>query len=80
MPKLDIEGLVKMIRDTFGDSNSQTREAVIKAFWGKENLCVMTQIWAADHKIKYRGVDTEVAFATAVDLGYRMGKKLGIIR
>jgi hypothetical protein len=74
MNQVDVDNLVKMIRDKYGDSSDETRKQVIHAFRGKDNLAVMAQIWANSHGIKYRGPDTQAAFATAVDLGYRMAK------
>lgn len=65
--------LVETFRELYGDSDQQSREAVVAAHGGMENLALMAYSWAEHHKAIGDPTDLVVAYATAVDLGYRIG-------
>jgi len=65
--------LVETFRELYGDSNQESREAVLAAHGSMENIILMANLWAEHHKITGDSLDIQVAYATAVDLGYRIG-------
>jgi len=67
--------LVEELRKKFGDSSESSRTAIINAFDGKEKMRLSAETWAKHHNVV--AFDTFVAFATAVDLGYRIGISRG---
>jgi len=69
------QDIIETLRQKYGDSTKESRDAVEDAFDGIENLISCAMTWAAHHKILGVPEDLQVAFATAVDIGYRIGKK-----
>ncbi len=66
--------LIDQMRSRFGDSNETSRNAVIEAHEGMEKLKGWALLWAKHHGVIALNGDLVVAYATAVDLGYRIGK------
>jgi len=65
--------LIETFRELYGDSDEQSRKAVLLAHGSMENLAHMADLWALQHKVTGDSLDLQVAYATAVDLGYRIG-------
>ncbi len=65
--------LVEVFRELYGDSNQESREAVITAHGSMENVTRMATIWAEHNKITGSALDLQVAYATAVEIGCRIG-------
>jgi len=63
--------LAKKMLHKFGQSNDEDRQKIVAAFGGFKNMSKMAKMWLLHH------IDetTFVLFATAIDLGYRIGKK-----
>lgn len=70
---MDNQILVETFRELYGDSDWISRNAVVAAHGDMVNLSQMAKIWAEHHKITGSSLDIQVAYATAVDLGYRIG-------
>lgn len=70
--KTDIE-LIIDLQTRFGNSNELSRKAVIDAHGGIENLKHMEVTWAQENHVSGTGENIVVAYATAVDLGCRIG-------
>ncbi len=68
--------LIDQMRSKFGDSSEASRNAVIEAHEGMEKLNEWALLWAKHHGVIALNVNDDliVAYATAVDLGYRIGK------
>ena len=69
--------LVEKLKDKYGVSNSESRDAVIDAHGGMDSLMIMANLWAENSEIEGDGISIFVAYATAVDMGYRIGKGSG---
>lgn len=67
---VDVEEMIKK----FGASSEESRQAVLDAHSGVENIREWAIEWATHHIIFGELNDIYVAYATAVDLGYRIGK------
>ena len=69
--------LLEDLRRQYGDSSQQSRDGVIAAHGGIENMAVALGIWRDRFGLigSYDAEDVGIAFAVAVDLGYRMGQK-----
>lgn len=64
------------VLEPFGDSNDVSRQAVIDAHGGMENLRKVAWTWAYHHNLfSIPESDVIVAYAAAVDLGFRIGHK-----
>lgn len=64
--------LIRNMRQTYGDSSQESRQAVVDAHGGLENVVSMANIWAQHHNIDGLPLDLQIAYATAADLGYRI--------
>lgn len=68
---------IPQMMEEFGGSAKESRDAVIKAHGGKDSLARLGVAWAAHHKIVSLSgsmLDLVVAYATAVEVGYRIGR------
>ena len=71
------EADIERMRLKVGDSDEASRQAVIDAHDGMENLKRWALIWADHHGIVAMSNDEcVVAYCTAVDEGVRIGRKL----
>jgi len=70
----DIPPVIKQLKDHFGNSNDNSRNAVKQAHGGIENLQEAAMVWASHHLVVGSTEDLFIAYATAVDLGYRIGR------
>ena len=70
---MDDLDLVNTFSERFGNSSQQSRDEVVAACGSMENLVRMGILWAEHHNITGNSIDLIVAYATAVDLGYRIG-------
>lgn len=68
-----ILALLEEIRGKFGDSSDESRKIVIEAFGGVERLSMAAEHWWKFHF--HEGYNPFVMFATAVDLGVRIGRR-----
>ena len=66
---------VDLMTKEFGNSDEQSRAIVMEAHGGKENLQEWAKEWAEHHIIFGDEVDVFIAYAAAVDLGVRIGRK-----
>ena len=76
---IDSDKLLDFLIDNFGKASISSQEAVIKAHGGRKQMIEIAAIWweKQPHMSKE---DIFVAYATAVDLGYRMGLKQAELR
>ena len=76
---IDNDKLLDFLIDNFGKASISSQEAVIKAHGGRKQMIEIAAIWweKQPHMSKE---DIFVAYATAVDLGYRMGLKQAELR
>ncbi|KKL84576.1 hypothetical protein LCGC14_1963330 [marine sediment metagenome] len=66
---------IEQMRKDFGDSDEASRKAATEAHGDMESLKEWAKEWAEHHNIVGTEGDIIVAYATAVDLGYRIGSK-----
>lgn len=59
----------------FGNSSTESRNAILEAFDSAESLKESAMIWGDNHNIKASKDDTFVAFAVALDLGWRIANR-----
>jgi len=65
---------VKEMQTKFGNSNEESRQAVIDAHGGVDTLKEWALVWANHHGIFGTDPDIFVAYSTALDLGVRIGR------
>jgi hypothetical protein len=68
-----LPNIIEYLINTYGNSSDESRQAVINAHRDIKQLTEAAEIWAEHHHVS--SSDILVAYATAVDLGYRMGIK-----
>lgn len=73
METAKLPAVIEHIIGTYGNSSDESRQAVINAHRGIEQLTEAAEIWAKHHQVLCLD-STLVAYATAVDLGYRIGR------
>ena len=73
MEDIKLPAVIEHIQNTYGNSSEESRQAVIDAHGDIEQLKEAAMIWAGHHQV-FSLDDILVVYATAVDLGYRMGK------
>ena len=68
--------LLEYLRGRFGASNNKSQEGVIEAHGSIDNMKLFVAVWANHHGVHAISlVELFTAYASAVDLGYRMGLK-----
>ncbi len=71
------EDIIQQLRDKFGNSNDKSRQAVIDAHGGMEKMAEMAMLWAGGAPI-FGEITTMIqAYATAMELGVRIGWTIG---
>lgn len=75
MDKGKLPPVLEEMKKQFGNSAEFSRDAVIAAHGGVENLRQVAVIWGKHHKISGDQEDIIISYATAVDLGYRIRNK-----
>ena len=70
--------IIDEMKDKFGNSDEESRQAVIDAHGGIDSQKECARLWADHHHLKKYPSEGElfVGYAVAVDLGVRIGRKL----
>jgi len=70
--KVEVKNLIEELKVRYGDSSDESRKAVVEAHGGYAKMKLTAEIWATHHSVITP--DIFVAYATAVELGYRMAR------
>ena len=76
MSKTKIDKLIDKMESIAGKSTNESRDAVIQAHGGIEALKEIAMLWAEhENVIAVVPGDIIIAYATAIDFGYRIAKR-----
>jgi ABC-type ATPase with predicted acetyltransferase domain len=74
MEKTEFDHIMTVLQRA-GDSNQESRKAVLDFHGGAENMKLAANLWAEHHHVMLADEgDALVAYATAVDLGFRIAQ------
>ena len=76
--KAILDELIDKLEREYGQSDDASRNAVILAHGGVPSMKIMARAWADHHQLNILPTigDLFIAYAVAVDMGVRIGRKL----